>query len=203
MADAACMSFLWLFCSLPLFTVGASTCAFYEFCMHQVSDTEGSVWKSFFDSFKKHFKKATLIWLIQLAGTAFLAWDLWACWQYFAINGSVIGLMLGSFCLGMTLIFLSVFFYIYPILAVFDFPLKKLFADSLVMAMGNLHVTITLIVLAGLAAVAFYYVSLLFFFWFGLYVFFSSYFITGVFLRYTEGAEQRPGLLDRLRGRRK
>ena len=58
------------------------------------------------------------------------------------------------------------------------------------MAMGNLHVTITLFVMTALVCVLIYYVSGLFFFWIGLYIFFSSYFITGVFLKYVRDPEE-------------
>ncbi len=198
LADVACMSFLWLICSVPIITTGAATTAFYAFTLHQVTDTEGGVIRSFFHAFRQYGKKATLICLLQLCGSAFLLWDLWACWQFYTMVGSVVSLVIGSFCACFTLLFLCVFLYIYPILALYDFPLKKLFKDSFIMAVGNLHVTITLLALLGLMFVGVYYMSMLFFFWFGFYVFFSSYFITGVFLRYTGEQESRPGLMERL-----
>ena len=82
--------------------------------------------------------------------------------------------------------------YVYPVLATFDFGLKKILRDSFIMAMGNLHVTITLFVMTALVCVLIFYVSGLFFFWVGLYIFFSSYFITGVFLKYVRDPEE-PG----------
>ena len=82
--------------------------------------------------------------------------------------------------------------YVYPLLATFDFGLKKLIHDSFMMAMGNLHVTITFFFIFVLVCVLIFYVSGLFFFWVGLYIFFSSYFITGVFLKYVRDPEE-PG----------
>ena len=52
------------------------------------------------------------------------------------------------------------------------------------MAIGNLHVTISVLVLFLLAAVGIYYLGGLFFLWIGLAIFFSSYFIWGLFLKY-------------------
>ena len=52
------------------------------------------------------------------------------------------------------------------------------------MATGNLHVTISVLVLFFLAAVGIYYLGGLFFLWIGLAIFFSSYFIWGLFLKY-------------------
>ena len=63
-ADVTCMSFLWTITSLPLVTMGAATTAFYSYTMRQVRDTEGGILSGFFGAFRKHFKKATLLWLL-------------------------------------------------------------------------------------------------------------------------------------------
>lgn len=185
LTDVACMSFLWAFTSLPFFTLGAATTAFYEFTVHQVRDIEGAVWKSYFDAFRAHFKKATLLWLIELAGLVFFAADLWAAWNFYNVRGGAAGIAVLGLCACFAVIFLSCTFYIYPTLAIYDFPIKKLLTNSFVMAMGNLPVSVTLFVLAALTCVGIYYLSGLFFFWIGLFIFFSSYFIVGVFLKYT------------------
>ena len=75
-ADVTCMSLLWSLTSLPLVTIGAATTAFYAYTMRQVRDTEGSILSGFFGAFKQHFKKATLLWLLEAAGIAFFAADL-------------------------------------------------------------------------------------------------------------------------------
>ena len=191
--DAACMSILWALVSLPLFTIGAATTAFYDFSLHQVNDREGKILKSFFGSFRAHFGRATLLWLTELAGIAFFALDLWAAWNFYLTKGGVIGIALMGFCACFALIFLSCVRYVYPLLAAFNFNLKKILRDSFIMAMGNLHVTITLFVMTALVCVLIYYVSGLFFFWIGLYIFFSSYFITGVFLKYVRDPEEEAG----------
>lgn len=191
--DAACMSILWALASLPLFTIGAATTAFYDFSLHQVNDREGKILKSFFGSFRAHFGRATLLWLTELAGIAFFALDLWAAWNFYLTKGGVIGIALMGFCACFALIFLSCVMYVYPLLAAFNFSLKKILRDSFIMAMGNLHVTITLFVMTALVCVLIYYVSGLFFFWIGLYIFFSSYFITGVFLKYVRDPEEEAG----------
>lgn len=191
--DAACMSILWALVSLPLFTIGAATTAFYDFSLHQVNDREGKILKSFFGSFRAHFGRATLLWLTELAGIAFFALDLWAAWNFYLTKGGVIGIALMGFCACFALIFLSCVMYVYPLLAAFNFNLKKILRDSFIMAMGNLHVTITLFVMTALVCVLIYYVSGLFFFWIGLYIFFSSYFITGVFLKYVRDPEEEAG----------
>lgn len=181
--DVSCMSLLWLLTSLPVFTIGASTAAFYSFTLDAVGDNEGRVIGSYFSAFKANFKKATLLWLLQLTLGALLAVNLYAAWNFYLTKGIIaLGFLSLSGCAALVAICCSV--YIYPILAAYDFPVKKILMDSFIMATGNLHVTISVLVLFLLAAVGIYYFGGLFFFWIGLAIFFSSYFIWGLFLKY-------------------
>ena len=126
--------------------------------------------------FKANFKKATLLWLLQLTLGALLAVNLYAAWNFYLTKGIIaLGFLSLSGCAALVAICCSV--YIYPILAAYDFPVKKILMDSFIMATGNLHVTISVLVLFLLAAVGIYYFGGLFFFWIGLAIFFSSYFI--------------------------
>lgn len=67
----------------------------------------------------------------------------------------------------------------------FEFPLKKLLTNSFVMAVGNLPVTLTLVLVWALAGVGCFYLSGVFFVWVGLAIFASSYFVDMVFKKYT------------------
>lgn len=181
--DVACMSVLWLLTSLPVITIGASTAAFYSFTLDAVQDEEGGVWNSYFTAFRENFKKATVIWLLQLILFALLAINLYSAWNFYLVKG-ILGLGLFSLSLFGMLVYMGTALYLYPILASYDFTVKKVIKDSFVMAVSNPHVTLSVIVLFLLAGVGIYYLSGLFFFWIGLSIFFSSYFIWGVFLKY-------------------
>jgi len=181
--DVACMSLLWLITSLPIVTIGASTAAFYSFTLDAVQDMEGGVWSSYFSAFRENFKKATAIWLLQLVLFVFLSVNLYAAWNFYLAKG-ILGLGLFSLALFGVIVCVCTGLYLYPILVAYDFPVKKVITDSFVMAVGNPHVTISVLVLFFLAGVGIYYISGVFFFWIGLAVFFSSYFIWGLFLKY-------------------
>lgn len=183
LADVACMSILWLITSLPIVTIGASTAAFYSFTLDAVHDEEGGVWSSYFSGFRENFKKATLIWILQLVVMAFLIVNLYAAWHFYLAKG-VLGLGLFSLALFGLLVCTGTGLYLYPILVSYDFPVKKVITDSFIMAIGNPHVTVSVIVLFLLAGVGIWWISGLFFFWIGLAIFFSSYFIWGLFLKY-------------------
>ena len=181
--DVAIMSILWLVTSLPVITIGASTAAFYAYTLDAVGDYEGNVFTTYFSAFKENFKQCTLLWLMQLAALAFVIVNLYAAWHFYLVKG-ILGLGLLSLALCGTLIVIGTGFYLYPIAVSYDFPIKKVITDSFIMAMGNLHVTVSILVLFCIAAVGIYYISGLFFFWLGLAFFFSSYFIWGLFLKY-------------------
>ena len=181
--DVACMSILWLITSLPIITIGASTAAFYAFTLDAIQDNEGRVLSSYFSAFRENFKKSTLIWLIQLLAMVFMAVNLFAAWNFYLAKGAL-GLGVLSMALCGMLIVMGTGVFVYPILVCYDFPVKKIIADSFVMAIRNPHVTVSVLVLFALTGVGVYFVSGLFFFWFGLGIFFSSYFIWGLFMKY-------------------
>ena len=69
------LNILWLLCSLPIVTIGASTTALIYACMKLHKD-EGYPTSNFFHSFKENFTQATALWGIYGGIGALLAWAL-------------------------------------------------------------------------------------------------------------------------------
>jgi uncharacterized membrane protein YesL len=69
------LNVLWIACSVPIFTIGASTTALYAVTLKIADNEEGNVTKQFFQAFRDNFKQATVIWLILLAIGIFLGAD--------------------------------------------------------------------------------------------------------------------------------
>lgn len=65
LTDIIKLNFLWLLCSIPIITMGASTAAAFSITLKMVEDEEGYVVKTFFHEFKSNLKKGTVIWIIQ------------------------------------------------------------------------------------------------------------------------------------------
>ncbi len=59
------LNWIWLICSLPVITMGASTTALIYACI-KLHRHEGYVWSNFFHSFKENFKQSTILFLIFL-----------------------------------------------------------------------------------------------------------------------------------------
>ena len=74
--DVLVVNLLWIICSIPIVTIGASTTAMYYVTLRLVRDEDGYTIRSFFKSFKDNFKQATAIWLIFLAVGLILGFDL-------------------------------------------------------------------------------------------------------------------------------
>ena len=71
-ADLLILNLLFLVCSLPVITIGASTTAVY-YCFFKMKDQEdGYLFRKFFKSFKENFRQATLMWLPMLLLLAIL-----------------------------------------------------------------------------------------------------------------------------------
>ena len=66
---------LWFLCSLPVFTIGASTTALYAVMQKLVRDEESGIISAFFTAFRQNFRQATKVWLVLLAALLFLGGD--------------------------------------------------------------------------------------------------------------------------------
>ncbi|MBO6041533.1 MAG: YesL family protein [Oscillospiraceae bacterium] len=72
---------LWLVCSLPIFTIGASSTALYYAVAKCVRHNRGRLAPTFFHGFRSNFRQATLIWLLFLLWIGIGAADAWAIRQ--------------------------------------------------------------------------------------------------------------------------
>lgn len=70
------LNVLWIVCSLPIVTIGASTSAlYYTVFQYQIND-ENAVFKPFFRGFAKNFKQATIMWILILSLAALMILDI-------------------------------------------------------------------------------------------------------------------------------
>ena len=62
--DLWMLGMLWLLCSIPVLTIGASTTALYYAVTHSVKSDDGYASHMFFRSFRRNFRQATILWLV-------------------------------------------------------------------------------------------------------------------------------------------
>ncbi len=133
MADLALLNLLFILCSLPIFTIGASMTAMCYVTLRMQEGHDGYVFKSFFKSFKENFIQATLIWLIMLVIAVFLAIDF-----YIARGiGGIMYTVMSVFVLAAAVVWLLEFFHVFTVLARFENKLGATMKNGLLVAFGN------------------------------------------------------------------
>lgn len=197
--DVLILNVLWLICSIPIVTMGASTTAVYYVTLKLVRDEEGPTIRSFFKSFKENFKQATVLWLILLVVGCLLGFDLYFFLGLQTTPSMFRTIMVAIFG-GFSLIYLFVLLFVFPLQARFYNPVKRTLFNAFFISVRHvLHSLGILVMDIGLVLVALFLLpmlqALLFLFGFPLLAFLNSYIIVGVFDKYMpqqEDDEARP-----------
>lgn len=137
---------LWVVCSLPVITAGASTTAMMTVMLQMVrKEDTGSVAAEFFKAFKREFGQATKAWLIIFAVLAVIGLNIYSCarMDHYGVGGPAfwaITVILG-------IVTLAVAFYVFPILARYRVSIKQLFGNAVICAGKNPVCTLILLIL--------------------------------------------------------
>ncbi len=79
MADLILVNLIFIIFSIPIITIGASKTALYDVSRRIRRDEEGAIFRNFFFSFKEHFKKSTIAWLLYIISMVIVLVNLYAC----------------------------------------------------------------------------------------------------------------------------
>lgn len=148
LVDLALLTGLWLLCCIPVVTAGAATKALYVVTMRMAKNEEGYTAVSFFRAFREDFKESTLLGLAVLILGVFLGSDLYV---YGKMSGSV-GTVLFTMFLILTLLYLMVLAYLYPLLAGTGYRGMRLVLVSFVAACRNPGWSVLLALVMGCIA---------------------------------------------------
>lgn len=126
LADLMLLNLLWILCSFPIITIGASTTACYYVCFRMIRG-EGTVIRDFFSSFRENFRQSTKLWLIVIVAAGFLYFD-FIFLELVNIRGKEI--------LRISLIFIAAIctftvLYAFPLLAQFENSIKNTIRNAL------------------------------------------------------------------------
>ena len=182
--DTLVLGFLWLLCSIPIITIGASTTALCYAYNKAVCEKESYAIKAFFDSFKLNFKQATMLWII--IATIFAI-----C----VLNYCVARTMVEQIkFMNVPIIVASVIFivvlmwamYVFPYLARFENSTKTIMKNCVLIMIADFKWTIVLTVLFAIAALLF---PLILCMSASLYIFFANKIHKKVFSKYMKDQE--------------
>ena len=107
--DLMVLNVLWLVCSLPVITFGASSAALCA-CLFKLQEgNEKGLVRRFFTAFGENWKRATAVWLVLLAALALLGFDAYyaavmesAVWKIIAVGGFQLVGMVCTFVFALT-----------------------------------------------------------------------------------------------------
>ena len=158
--DAAVLGMLWLICSLPVLTLGASSAAFYYAFQKSVRHGSGYPTREFFHGFKANFKQATILWLVLIVLAVVLCLDL------LILTGGVldIGLLTPFLVVTSVVIFAILAMWgicAFPYMSRFDNNLGNMLKNSLIVTLANLHWMLLLLALLIGCTVLFFVVPVM------------------------------------------
>ena len=156
--DLFILNLLWVVCSIPILTFGASTTAMYYCTLKIAKDRDsGGMFTMFFHSFKDNIRQSTIIWIIMALIGGILFFDIRFFSFYSPINNTVIRMIIFTVTCFLILLWLFIFLYIFPIQAKFINSIKQTFKLALFMSIK--HLVRTIIILAGslIILIAVYY----------------------------------------------
>ena len=188
LADIMILSLLWIFFSIPLITIGASTTALFYVTTRRISGREGYLSRDFWHGFKTNFKRATIIWLLMIIVISLIIFNFF--------NFNLIGGMVNIFiALWIVVLFevLLISIYIFPLTARFDMTVKELIRNAFFMGNRHMLTSITCIILGiGVVMFCIVYMNFLIIFSMGIYAWVASYMIMRVFKKYRPEMDKDP-----------
>lgn len=189
--DVLIAHILWVICSIPIITIGASTTALYYVTLKLVRDEDGYTVRSFFHSFKENFKQATIIWLLVLVSGGVLAVDLWFVLRSGAVAPGGFQTALASVFIGLTIIWLATVTYVFAVLARFYGSVRRIIFNALFMSVRHILSTVGVIVIDILLVfITFRFLPMLIVFGVALIAYVNSFFINRIFKKYTPKEER-------------
>ena len=121
---------VWIICSIPVVTLGASTTALYSVLLRLRDGDDTKMVRRFFAAFGANFKRATAVWLVVLAGIVVCGLDL-----YFATQmDSGVARVIAGF--GLVLVGM-VFTFVFILVARYENTWRNHLKNALLIAMGH------------------------------------------------------------------
>lgn len=150
--DLMMLNALFIICSLPVVTLGASLSALQRVVQDMVYEQDDKIIRSFFRAFAQNFKQATAAWLILLVVIVSLVCDVLLVMGYF--SGTLRSVMYVLIA-GLAILVASVAAYLFPLLTRYDNTLRQHLYNALILAIIKLPRTLLLVLMELLPLILF------------------------------------------------
>lgn len=131
--DTFWLSILFTLCSIPLVTIGASSCALMYAWMSRMRGNDRPLTRLFFEGFKQNWKQGTLAWLIVAALGLVIGVDLYA----FHRGGPMENAPMALIFLILAVILILLLPCLFGGIAALRAPLRAQFTNALRLVLGN------------------------------------------------------------------
>lgn len=152
--DLIILNILFLVCSFPVITVGASASAMYTMTIRMRRDeVSGGTIKGFYRAFAQNFKKGTLLWLLYAVVGALLICD------YFLFNAVTIpgGAVIKAIFVTVAILYAVSLSWVFALQARFENRVMQTVKNSLILAFTNPGTTIPAVILTASPWIMLYY----------------------------------------------
>ncbi len=151
--DMILLNVLFLLCSLPVITFGASLAALHKMLQEITYDTDSSIVKGFFRAFGANFKQATLYWIILLVIAVSLYCDFLLIVTYFSGTMAAKWMLILLAVLG--IIIACVAAYMIPLMVRYENTLRQHLSNAIVLTIIKLPKTVAMVALNFLPVLLF------------------------------------------------
>lgn len=186
--DILVLSFLWILCSIPIITIGASSTALYYAMVKCVKNHDGYVSKQFFYSFKNNFVPATILWVIIVGVSFILHLNIGILMEK---TSGYFGLFFICFYAAATLYVILTACYMFPALSRFDMGLGWFIKLSLYMVVKYFGTTVALLLILACTVILVFKIPMLMFFLPGPVAFVMSDFLERVLKKHEPTREEK------------
>lgn len=186
LTDLVLLNVLWLICSIPVITIGASATAMYYVSITSIRSGDGYVVRRFFKSFRESFRLITPVWLLMLVCGILFIGDL-IFWN--RVGGTIGKVMI--VVSAVIIAFLSVIgLWVFPVFAKFEGNRRSLLKNAAAFAIGYLPYTAVIIAITAVVAyanlVSVVANSIMLFIGFALLSYVQSFFFYRVFMNHID-----------------
>lgn len=143
--DFIMLNILWIVCSIPLVTIGASTTALYTVMLKLVKNEEGYIVKGFLVAFKENFKKSTILWLILAVVGIIIGID----FRFAMVMQGMMRTVFQSIFIVLSIAWLSVVIYSLALTARYENTVKQTLKNALLLSIVRLPYTFVLLVITA------------------------------------------------------
>ena len=146
--DLIALNICFVIACIPVFTIGPAITALYDVALRMAEGDFGDTVKHFTASFKKNFRQGISLWIITALIGIFLVSDLYIIFYVLPLELFLIQIPVWL------LLFLdiSVMIYAFPMLARYEQTNQQLIKNAVLLSIGNIPLTIFIIVILGITA---------------------------------------------------